>query len=804
METNRNYIAQGQKFPSGEDVLNAIKAGTATDEDITRFFIYLASKSPHKVYAYKPMSNADAVADIAKIGIFSERPLDELLPLTNKDPELTAKYNLVLDNDYVLRDLDRKIILDLINEQGQFNNLKERMRNTLIDAHNKIYAPNPNDYFFLWRGGGLSRFNTWQSFSKSMQSASGVMYQLKSTGIVPLEGGVNTYVINKNNMIDLDSLGLSHGNEQEIIVLTEAANKPGAKLPKDKVYDTGLDTPQQLKKYIDNWALTASEPEFFPKNGFVIENISTQLNELGQSTQNFFNDLVSGMNPDLKPNKPYEQIIELNNSQLQNAQDIYNKYIAQGGDFNPHYFTSIPTVYETQIVKAQALVNMLDDNKIATPFSDKIKILDIGGTEGAWANTVAEIGGEKFSVEIIEPSPSANKLYNEIQTPDNTFFRNEAFSYVIEDQGKFFDEPNSIKFSEFFAGGTKDSNTGIRNPDVQVQSSKYDVVHEAMAFQFVDKNRQAQIDFIADYVLADDGILLIEEKFTNNDVIYQNNEKMKDDFKRLYYTEEQINSKAQNIVGPMGNKQVSVQEIENLLSNKFQYVNQYWDSGNFKGYIASNNPIAETFVDEIHLLDTSLTNHIYSTAPTQEELKYAVQKDMRNRGIDLELAKDFAKRFVESNKDFVQKTSDALGEVYKGAKAVGPAAGALGLRGLAKVAPVLAPGDVLVEGALGKVTPYIDDFAKRLGFASLPVKQVLPTYIAADIGAAGAELVSAAMYAYDESQRKAPQQPSQFQESLTRFLLPKEYEEEAVQKLQIPQDLQSFLQNTCRRKIPRR
>ena len=203
METNKTNISQGYKFRSGEEVLNAIKAGTATDEDITRFFIYLASKSPHKVYAYKPMSNADAVADIAKIGIFSERPLDELLPLTNKDPELTAKYNLVLDNDYVLRDLDRKIILDLINEQGQFNNLKERMRNTLIDAHNKIYAPNPNDYFFLWRGGGLSRFNTWQSFSKSMQSASGVMYQLKSTGIVPLEGGVNTYVINKNNMIDI-------------------------------------------------------------------------------------------------------------------------------------------------------------------------------------------------------------------------------------------------------------------------------------------------------------------------------------------------------------------------------------------------------------------------------------------------------------------------------------------------------------------------------------------------------------------------------------------------------------------------
>ena len=41
-------------------------------------------------------------------------------------------------------------------------------------------------------------------------------------------------------MIDLDALGLSHNNEKEIIVLTEAANKPNAKLPKDNVH-TGLD-----------------------------------------------------------------------------------------------------------------------------------------------------------------------------------------------------------------------------------------------------------------------------------------------------------------------------------------------------------------------------------------------------------------------------------------------------------------------------------------------------------------------------------------------------------------------------------
>ena len=623
--------------------------------------------------------------------------------------------------------------------------------------------------------------------SKSQSEASNVQYFMDEVSINKGRQ-TNNFVINKNNMIDLDALGLSYGTEKEVIVLTEAANKPGAKIP-DLILDE-LD----LEKYVESWIAKSTRPGRFPKQGYDIQNITKQLNPLGQETQNFFNQLISGMNPDLKPNKPYQQIIELNHPQLAEAQDIYNKYVLQGGDFNPHYYTSIPTVYEAQIVKAQALVNMFKDgNFVDSPFvSDRINILDIGGTEGTWSNTVAELGGNQFYVENLEPNPKANELYNAMETPANSQIRNQAFSYLIDDQGKYFDKPSEVKFADFGAGGTPDKATGLRNPNEFGSGRRYQVVHESMTFQFVDANRKAQIYFIADNLLTDDGILLIEEKFTNNDVIYQNNENMKDDFKRLYYTEEQINSKAQNIVGPMGDKQVSVQEIEKILGNRFKYVNQYWDSGNFKGYIASNNPLAETFVDEIHLLDTSLTNHGYSTAPTKEELKYAVQKDMRNRGINIELAKDVAKRFVDGNKQFIQSASDALGEVYKVGKAVAPAVGSLAIRGLSKAAPVLAPGDVLVEGALSKVTPYVDDFAKRLGFASLPLASIINTYIAADIAAAGAEVVSAAMYAYDESQRNAPKQGSKFQESLTKFLLPKAYEEEAVQKLQIPQDLESF------------
>ena len=61
---------------------------------------------------------------------------------------------------------------------------------------------------------------------------------------------------------------------------------------------------------------------------------------------------------------------------MQIAIDIYNKYVLNGGEFNQHIFTSIPTFYETQIVKAQALENMLR-NFIETTAPD-IRVLDIG------------------------------------------------------------------------------------------------------------------------------------------------------------------------------------------------------------------------------------------------------------------------------------------------------------------------------------------------------------------------------------------------------------------------------------------
>ena len=735
--------AFGSLSKDGKEIINAYVKGTMTDKQATRLFIFLASHSDLPAWGFgKSYSARDAIGDIAKIGIMSDRPLDRVLPMGEPFMEKEFLNKIAMRNSDFFQAFDAnaikseqlalRMLVDMQMERGQFTNFKERMRQVLIDEHNKIYRQNPNDYFILWRGGGLNRFNTWQSFSKRQEAAMGVMLQVKQQG-AGQGGKLETYVLSKNNFIDLDSLGLSHGNEQEVIVLTEAAIKPGAKIP------DGLDDAKQIDAYIDSWAIRASEPEFYPKKGFAITNISQQLNQLGQGTQQFFTDVIQGMG-DQAPKAAYEQLIDFNNKQLDTAQDIYNKFVVQGADFNQHIFTSIPTFYEAQIVKGVALSNMLNNfEKVnVTSESPKIKVLDIGATEGTWSKLLGSLNSN-LEVDVLEPNPAAKKVFEESEQVDNVFFKQNAFSYLPEDQGKYFMEEGGSKNINFFNFGAG-----------ELVQYKYDVVHESMTFQFLDSNRKAQINFIADNVLNDNGILIIEEKFDAVDALYQYNEDLKNNWKSQYYTPEQLATKHSQVVNDMGYNQVSRLEMETILNSKFRYVNQYWSSGNFAGFIASNNPLADTFVDEINALDVSLTNHEFSTNPTDEEIKYAVKKQVEGSGINPDLHKAVVADMVDKNAGFLNKVTDGLFNVYKGARSVGLAALGLGLKGLSKAAPVLEPGDVLIEKALEKTTPQIGRYASRLGFGFLPIKNLRDNYWALEIGMAAAEFISAAMYAYND------------------------------------------------------
>lgn len=154
---------------------------------------------------------------------------------------------------------------------------------------------------------------------------------------------------------------------------------------------------------------------------------------------------------DQAPKAAYEQLIDFNNKQLDTAQDIYNKFVVQGADFNQHIFTSIPTFYEAQIVKGVALSNMLNNfEKVnVTSESPKIKVLDIGATEGTWSKLLGSLNSN-LEVDVLEPNPAAKKVFEESEQVDNVFFKQNAFSYLPEDQGKYFMEEGGSKNINFF------------------------------------------------------------------------------------------------------------------------------------------------------------------------------------------------------------------------------------------------------------------------------------------------------------------------------------------------------------------
>ena len=764
------YTGEGEEYIwnrttsfDAKELYERILKNRASDEDITKFFIYLASHSPSTAYAHKPYFQADALSDIVKIGIFSDKPITEVIPMGVFRDEAFFLDRLQSRNSELGPEIN-KVLVELVTEQGQFTNLKERMRNVIIDAHNEIYKNNPNDYFVLWRGGKLNRFYPWQSMSKSPSSAQAISYQMNQ--LYGAGDTVETYLIHKNNMIDLDALGLSFSNEQEIIVLAEAANKPGAKLEQVLIQD-------------DVDRINVSD---LPKNGFEIDNITKPLADAGQASQEFFDDVIKGIDERYRPKSAYEQIIDLNNPDIYKWQDDYNKLVKEGGNFNQHIFTSIPTFYETQIVKGLALSNLLDKQPMPDNLlKGRYQVLDIGGTEGTWAKALAK-NNPNLYVEVLDPLQKARDVFEEGELVTNAIFRNEAFSYVLDDQDKIFD-----------AKGIQPVRFAVFN-----EADKYDVVHESMAFQFIDKNRAEQIKFIKENLLNENGIIIIEEKFANNDAIYKANEELKNTFKSKYYTPEQLQDKKLNVLLDMEANQVSVQEIEKILGENFANVQQYWDAGNFKGYIASDSDVVNQFVPEINNLEVSLTNHRFSTAPTEKEVKVAVQNKMQQHGTDSKLAAQIAQETIEQSPQYFNKLSKIAARFG--------VVGGTALAGLAKLAPALAPGDFAIEKAIEKSVPYLDDAAAKLGFARIPFKNLLPTYIAYEIGVAGADIIQAAMYAYDKSQQlpkpsAAAFGSDTFQESLTRLLLPKAYEEEAIKRSQVPGDLLAFYQTPTGKRI---
>jgi uncharacterized protein YutD len=308
------------------------------------------------------------------------------------------------------------------------------------------------------------------------------------------------------------------------------------------------------------------------------------------------------------PKKKYEPILDV--SDIGNTFDVFQE--KRTGDFENHIFTSIPTFQEAQVATADALIKTLPQNG---------SILDLGGTEGGFINTIAEQRPD-VSGFIVDPNVVAQKMFNEQQMP-NAYYIREAFTTDSSQFGKYAfdveDENETPIETSYFDFNIVDDNS-------------LDAVTEKMTFQFIDKGRNNKIKLISEK-LKPEGIALFEEKFftSKDDPVWQANEAKKNEFKLNYYDQKDLTEKQKNILEGMDKHQVTSPEFEEILSKYFNNVVQYWDSGNFKGYVASDS--ADTITKFLNNLED--LNSEYSNVSTPKFVTDKIVEKRRGGSISL-------------------------------------------------------------------------------------------------------------------------------------------------------------------------
>ncbi len=240
---------------------------------------------------------------------------------------------------------------------------------------------------------------------------------------------------------------------------------------------------------------------------------------------------------------------------------------AHSGNFDDHIKKSIPTFYEAQIATIKALGKVLKKGAV---------VLDIAASEGSWGKALTQLSGVK--TVSLDPNPDMAAFFEKKSQVPGATYSTEAFGGSwVEDDGTEVKQHNPAK--------------------------KYDAIHESMGFQFISPDRAGQIAEVR-RLLAPGGILLTEQKLKGAN--WKANEEFKDKNHKSKYFDAAMLAKKDAIVGFSGKKeltqsehdavttgmvsnQVEQSEMEKILSERFAYVAQYWDSGNFKGYIATDS-----------------------------------------------------------------------------------------------------------------------------------------------------------------------------------------------------------------------
>ena len=261
----------------------------------------------------------------------------------------------------------------------------------------------------------------------------------------------------------------------------------------------------------------------------------------GNETQTFFSSVTKG---DAGASEiPYKPVL-----QLDNIQGYVDSRSAHRGNFDDHIAKSIPAYDDVQNVVGAAIAKTYQN----------ADVLDIGASEGSWGKAITEQSNGKVKTVSLDMNQDMKNNFDTISQVDGATFDLNAFG------------PN------------------------YKPKKKFDVIHEGMVFQFISNTRNAQIKEVK-RLLKKDGVFVSEEKFITND--FNINEANKDNYKSFYFGKDDLIEKRKQIIlsggldeveGMMGNM-LTVAEMNKVLKGNFKFVVQFWDSGNFKGFAASDN-----------------------------------------------------------------------------------------------------------------------------------------------------------------------------------------------------------------------
>jgi SAM-dependent methyltransferase len=266
----------------------------------------------------------------------------------------------------------------------------------------------------------------------------------------------------------------------------------------------------------------------------------------GRQNEAFF----SGKAKEASSSVIYKPVLDVDQSST--FAEAYRTFTGDG-NFTGHISKMIAGFAEKQMMVSKAITNGLKPKSF----------LDIGASEGGLAKTIA---AHLSASRVVAVDPNPDMLANFNQTPDvrNVEYLMQAF---MSDGWVNDDGTEIVRFK----------------PD-----QKFDVINEDFTFQFINNDRASQVAEVKS-MLSEGGVFITSEKFhTKNS---EHNERKKLDHQRKYFSGDEITQDKQEIIVGMSDDMVSDADYQKILNDQFKFVKEFWNAGDFKGYIASDSAV---------------------------------------------------------------------------------------------------------------------------------------------------------------------------------------------------------------------